>query len=355
MKKYNVLAVILLAFILCNCGGTKETFLTINQDALKAQYFQKDALSLEILNPKTQKVDSIVYTLNDKKIGAVKGAEKFSFALKDQKLGYQDIKATIFSDGEKVLDSARIEIVSDINPKLLSYTIVNTYPHDTAAYTQGLEFYRDTLYEGTGNGAGTGTGIRGVSSLRKTDYKTGKVYKKIELAEQYFGEGITILNNKVYQLTYQNNEGYVYNADTFAKEKTLPYFKKMEGWGLTTDGKNLFMNDGTERIHILNPQTFEQLDYINVYSGGTKIPSVNEMEWVDGKIYSNIYQKDAVIIFNPKNGAVEGIINFADLKKKVTQLPDTNVLNGIAYNKKTKTFFITGKNWDKMFEIRINK
>ena len=354
MKKYNVLAVILLAIFVSNCTGTKETFLTINQDALKAQYFQKDALSLEILNPKTQKIDSVVYTLNDKKVGSVKGAEKFSFPLVAQKLGYQNIKASIFCDGEKVLDSTRIEIVSDFESKLLSYTIVNTYPHDTGAYTQGLEFYRDTLYEGTGNGAGAGTGIRGVSSLRKTDYKTGKVYKKIELAEQYFGEGITVLNNKVYQLTYQNNEGYVYNADTFAKEKTLPYFKKMEGWGLTTDGKNLFMNDGTERIHILNPQTFEQLDYFNVYSGGTKIPSVNEMEWVDGKIYCNIYGKDAVIIINPANGSVEAIINFADLKKKITMLPDTDVLNGIAYNPKTKTFFVTGKNWDKMFEIKIN-
>ncbi len=355
MRKYNLLAIILLAVLVCNCGGTKETFLTINQDVLKAQYFQKDALSLEILNPKTQKVDSIVYTLNDKRVGAVKGAEKFLYALKDQKLGYQNIKATIFSDGEKVQDSARIEIVSDFEPKLLSYTILNTYPHDTSAYTQGLEFYRDTLYEGTGNGAGAGTGIRGISSLRKTDYKTGKVYKKIELAEQYFGEGITILNNKVYQLTYQNNEGYVYNADTFKKEKTLQYFKKMEGWGLTSDGKNLYMNDGSEKIHILNPDTFEQIDYLNVYSGGTKIPSINEMEWVDGKIYCNIYQKQAVIIINPANGKVEGVLDFTKLLKLRTQLADTAEFNGIAYNPKTKTFFITGKNWDKMFEIRINK
>ena len=156
-------------------------------------------------------------------------------------------------------------------------------------------------------------------------------------------------------MTYQNNEGYVYNADTFKKEKTLPYFKKMEGWGLTTDGTNLFMNDGSERIHILNPNTFQQIDFINVYSGGTKIPSINEMEWVDGKIYSNIYGKDAVVIINPTNGAVESIINLVDLKKKITKLPDTDVLNGIAYNPKTKTFFVTGKNWDKMFEIRIGK
>jgi glutamine cyclotransferase len=355
MKKYNVLAVILLGVLISNCDSTKESVFSLNEDILKAQYFQKDNLSLEILNPKTQKIDSVVYMLNDAKIGTAKNDSKLSFALVNQKLGYQNIKATVYSEGNSELDSTRIEIVSDIEPKLLSYTIVNTYPHDTSAYTQGLEFYRDTLYEGTGNGAGNGTGIRGISSLRKTDYKTGKVFKKIELPMEYFGEGITVLNNKVYQLTYQNNEGYVYNADTFFKEKTLPYFKKMEGWGLTSNGKNLYMNDGTERIHILDPQTFKQIDYFNVYSGGTKIPSVNEMEWIDGKIYSNIYGKEAVVIINPKNGAVEFIINFADLKKKITQLPDTDVLNGIAYNPKTKTLFVTGKNWDKMFEIKITQ
>jgi glutaminyl-peptide cyclotransferase len=354
MKKYNVLAVILLGFFVCNCGGTKEVFFTINEDALQAQYFQKDDLSLEILNPKSQKIDSVVYAFNEKRMGTVKGSEKFSFALKDQKLGYQNIVASIYADGEKTLDSTRIEIVSDIEPKLLSYTIVNTYSHDVTAYTQGLEFYRDTLYEGTGNGAGNTTGIRGISSVRKTDYKTGKVYKKIELGEQYFGEGITVLNNKVYQLTYQNNEGYVYDANTLKKEKTLPYFKKMEGWGLTNDGEKLYMNDGTERIHILDPQTFKQIDYMNVYSGGTKIPSVNEMEWVDGKIYSNIYQRQAIIVINPSNGKVEGALDFTKLLKLITKLPDTDEFNGVAYNPKTKTFFVTGKNWDKMFEIRIN-
>lgn len=353
MKKYNVLAVILLAAFLCNCSGTKESFLSLNQDVLKAQYFQKDNLSLEILNPKTQKVDSIVYTLNDEKVGAVIGPEKFSYALKDQKLGYQNVKAIIYSDGEKVLDSARIEIVSDIEPKLLSYTIVNTYPHDPTAYTEGLEFYNDFLYEGTGNGTGP-SGSKGISSLRKVDYKTGKVLQSVEYPESVFGEGISILNGKIYQLTWKNNEVYVYDVNTFKKEKTMPYFKTMEGWGMTNDGKYLYYNDSSETIHKIDPSTFKSVDNIKVYSGGTKIPSVNELEWVDGKIYSNIYQKDAVIILNPTNGAVEGIINFADLKNKITKQIDTDVLNGIAYNKKTKTFFITGKNWDKMFEVKIN-
>src|SRR6478672_1761397 len=216
MKKYNVLAVILLAVFVSNCGGEKETLLTINQEVLKAQYFQKDALLLEISNPKTQKIDSVVYTLNNKKVGTAKGAEKFSFPLTDQKLGYHDVKASIFSDGEKVLDSTRIEIVSDFEPKLASYTIVNTYPHDPTAYTEGLEFYNDFLYEGTGNGEGP-SGKRGISSLRKVDYKTGKVLQSVEYPENVFGEGISILNGKIYQLTWKNNEVYVYDVNTLKK------------------------------------------------------------------------------------------------------------------------------------------
>ena len=355
MKKYNALAFILLGLVLTNCGGTKEDFFSINEDKIKAQYTVNDKISLEILNLKNQKVDSVVYNINNKRVGSNNGTSAFSFDLKNQKLGYQNIKAAVYYDGTTEMDSTRIEVVSATEPKLLKYTIVNTYPHDIKAYTQGLEFYRDTLYEGTGNGAGNGTGLRGISSLRKTNYKTGEVYKKVELGQEYFGEGITILNNKVYQLTWLNNEGYVYNADTFKKEKTFQYFKKMEGWGLTNDGKNLYQSDGSEKIYKLDPETLKEVDYVNVYAGGTKIKQINELEWIDGKIYGNVYTKNAIAIINPLNGSIEGIVDMADLRKKITLHPDSDEFNGIAYNPKTKTIFVTGKNWDKMFEIKINQ
>ena len=357
MKNYNFLTTILLGITMIGCGDTKKgdnSIFTIDNSAFKAKYQPQESLQLGILNPSNKTIDSIVYLSNDKRIASKKDLEKATFELKDQKLGYQNIKAVVYFDGVNSEANARIELVSNVQPKLLKYKIVNTYPHDYQAYTQGLEFYRDTLYEGTGNGSGP-TGKRGISSLRKTDYKTGKVYKKIELTDQYFGEGITILNNKVYQLTWQNNEGYIYNADTFKKEKTFPYFKKIEGWGLTNDGTYLYQSDGTKKIWKLDPVTLKEVDYINVYSFETKVKAVNELEWIDGKIYGNIYQKDAIAIINPKNGAVEAIINLVDLKSKVSQLPDTDVLNGIAYNPKTRTIFVTGKNWDKMFEISISE
>ena len=127
----------------------------------------------------------------------------------------------------------------------------------------------------------------------------------------------------------------------------------MEGWGITNDGEKLYMSDGTEKIYILNPETLKVEDYINVYTNGAKIESVNELEWVDGKIWANVYGKDAIAVINPKNGSIEAIINLSDLKNKVTKHPDVDVLNGIAYNPKTKTYFVTGKNWDKTFEIVV--
>lgn len=354
MKKYNFFFSITLLLTLSQCATDKKKLFSFDESKFKLIYTTNDVIDLNIKNDKNKVVDSVVYFSNDKKLGAVKNNSELKFELKNEKLGYKNLKAIAYFENDSTAITTRIEITSAIEPKLLTYKIVNTYPHDIKAYTQGLEFYRDTLYEGTGNGTGNGTGIRGVSSVRKTDYKTGKVYKKIEMPEQYFGEGITILNNKVYQLTYQNKEGYVYNADTFKKEKTLPYYKSMEGWGLTNDGSNLYMTDGSENIQILNPKDFKLIDILYVYSGSTQVPAVNELEWVDGKIYGNIYQKDAIAIIDPKTGAIEAVINLVDLKSKVTKHADIDVLNGIAYNPKTKTFFVTGKNWDKMFEIKIN-
>lgn len=357
MKKHKLLAFILLgaAMISCKDDATdKNNLFSIDTTHLKEQYNPAETVELQVANPENKTIEKVVYFVNDKEVGTVQGNAKFSLKLDGQKLGYNNIKAQIYYDGENTAAEDRIEVVSAISPKLLKYDIVNTYPHDITAYTQGLEFYRDTLIESTGSGAGR-SGKRAVSDIRKVNYKTGEVYKKTPLDAENFGEGATVLNNKIYQLTYQRNEAYVYDANTLKKIKTLPYYKTMEGWGLTTDGKNLYMTDSSEKIHIIDPETFKQVDYINVYTNNSKIGSVNELEWVDGKIYGNIYQKDAIAIIDPKTGAVEGVLDLSALKLKVTQHIDLDVLNGIAYNPKTKTFFVTGKNWDKMFEIRIKE
>jgi glutamine cyclotransferase len=192
------------------------------------------------------------------------------------------------------------------------------------------------------------------SKLLKTDYKTGKIYKSLKLDDRYFGEGITIINNKIYQLTWQEKTGFIYNASTWKLEKTFTYDKDIEGWGMTNDGKYIYQTDKTEKIWKMDPDTQKMVDYVNVYSGDSKIPSINELEWINGKIYCNVWQKDAIAIVNPNTGAVEEILDMSGLRKLI-QHPKAEVLNGIAYNPKTKTIFVTGKNWDKMFEIKVSE
>jgi glutaminyl-peptide cyclotransferase len=318
----------------------------IDKSGFKPNYVNTDKVNLAVLNPEKKTIDSVVYFSNDIKLATKKGVEKFSFDLKDQKLGYQNLKAIVYFEGEKSEVFDKIELVSNIVPNSLKYKVVNTYPHDTASFTEGLEFYKDTLYESTG--------LRGKSYFRKYDYKTGKVFKQIDLDAKYFGEGITFLNGKMFQLTYEEKTGFIYNASTLKLEKTFAYDKDIEGWGMTNDGKYIYQTDKTEKIWRMNPDTQKMIDFVNVYSGTLKIQKINELEWINGKIYMNIWQKDYIIIVNPNSGAVESVLDMAGLRKlaKVT-IDDT--LNGIAYNPKTKTIFVTGKNWDKLFEITVSE
>lgn len=348
MKNHNILSIILLGLTIVSCGSKSTdsaSYFSFNTAAFKEQYQPNESISLEILNTQNKVIDSIIYYVNDIKVASKKGTDKIPFNFKGKKFGYQNLKALVYYEGENVETTARVELVSDIEPKLLNYKIVNVFPHDTLAFTEGLEFYRDTLIESTGQ--------KGESHFRKYDYNTGKVFKQVNLENiDYFGEGITVINNKIYQLTWQSNVGFIYDANTLKQIKTFTYDKPIEGWGMTNDGKSIYQSDGTEKIWTMNPETQKMDDYINVYTNNNKIKSINELEWINGKIYGNIFQKDAIAVINPTSGAVEGVLNLAGLRSKVKAKPE-DVLNGIAYNPKTKTIFVTGKNWDKMFEIKI--
>ncbi|MCV2483315.1 glutaminyl-peptide cyclotransferase [Flavobacterium sp. SH_e] len=349
MKKYNFLAVILLGITLIGCGDTKKgenSLFTIDESAFPAHFTQKEALTIGILNPNSKEIDSVAYFINDKKVGSKKGTEEFRFELIDQKLGYQYLKATVYFGGDSSDATKRIEVVSDIEPKLLNYKIVNTFAHDTTAFTEGLEFHDGRLFESTGQ--------KGDSYFREVDYKTGKVIKQVDLPKEYFGEGITFFGGKIYQLTWQEKTGYIYDANTFKLEKTFKYDKDIEGWGMTHDDKYIYHSDGTEKIWKMDPATQKLIDYINVYSGTSKIKAINELELIDGKFYANVWQKDAIAVVNPESGAVEKILNLSGLRKSL-KAKNAEVLNGIAYNPATKTIFVTGKYWDKIFEITVSE
>jgi len=341
MPLFKFLIIIILSVTITSCGSntnSKKNDFSINSSIKGKSVSNNETLSLSINNPKNHKIDSIVYTLNGKQITAKQD-------LKSIKLGKQTIEANIYYDGKNQVATLSIIIVNSEAPKVFTYNIINEYPHDITSYTQGLEFFNDNLYESTGQ--------RGESKLRKLDYKTGEVLNNINLANEYFGEGLTILNSSIYQLTWQSNIGFVYDIETFDKKSSFKYGKSKEGWGLCNNGKTLYKSDGTESIWILNANTLTEKEKLQVYTNKGKIGNLNELEWINGKIYANIYQRNGVAIINPKNGAVEGVIDFSPLKKLVKQHQGLDVLNGIAYNSVTNTIFVTGKRWDKLFEVEI--
>ena len=343
MKLYKYLSIITLNLFIISCGTSieqdKKDF-SINTNAKKKVISNNETLSLSINNPKNHIIESVSYTINGKDVSD-------NFDLSSYKLGKQNIKAIINYDGKTLTKSLDIILVNSVAPKIYTFKIINEYPHDITSYTQGLEFYNGELYEGTGQ--------YGESKLRKVNYKTGEVLQNIDLAKEYFGEGISILNTTVYQLTWRRGIGFTYDLNTLERKGSFKYGKSKQGWGLCNDGKVLYKSDGSENIWLLDPETLVEKDHIEVYRKKGKIININELEWIDGKIYANSYQNNGVSIINPTNGALEAVINFSSLKDKVTQHPKLDVLNGIAYNPETKTIFVTGKNWDKLFEIEIVK
>ncbi|MFV0566683.1 MAG: glutaminyl-peptide cyclotransferase [Flavobacteriaceae bacterium] len=337
--KYFTIIFLNTALISCGSGtGSKKNDFGIKTNAEKGDIAVNKTLLLSVESKKNKIADSATFTLNGLPIEA-------SSPLKNLKLGKHNIEATIFFNGEKQTASTTITVLNDQAPKIFTYNIVNQYPHDIMSYTQGLEFHDGILYESTGQ--------YGESKLRKTNYKTGEVIKNIDLPKEYFAEGLTIFNQNIYQLTWREGVGFVYNADTFEKTNSFKYGKSKEGWGLCHDGATIYKSDGTETVWLLNPETLAEENHIQIYTNKGKIIGINEMEWVNGSIYANRYQKDGVAIINPKNGAVIGVIDFTPLKKLVTQHEGLDVLNGIAYNPETKTLFVTGKRWDKLFEVEI--
>lgn len=229
---------------------------------------------------------------------------------------------------------------------LLSYEIIDIFPHDPAAFTQGLVWEDGFLYEGTG--------LYGSSSLRKVELKTGKVLQCHNLNYDYFGEGITIFNGRIYQLTWQEKTGFVYDKETFKLLDTFTYL--YEGWGITHDGDNLIISDGSSTIRFLDPITMEEVRQLRVHYKGNLISNLNELEYIKGKIYANIWQTTLIAVVDPDTGEVVSWINlgevFVSVKKDSSQKID--VLNGIAYNERKDSLFITGKLWPKIFEIKIH-
>ena len=228
-------------------------------------------------------------------------------------------------------------------PARYACEIKNVYPHDRAAFTQGLIFKDGVLWESTGQ--------YGSSSLRKVELKTGEVLKTISVPREFFAEGMTVFRDKVYQLTWQNHKGFIYSPGDFAKTGEFKYTG--EGWGLTHDADSLILSDGTNQIRFLDPETFAVRRTISVFEDGQPLRELNELEYVKGEIFANVWQTDRIVRIDPKTGRLTGTVDLAGLLPEADRDADTDVLNGIAYDESGDRLFVTGKLWPKLFEVRL--
>lgn len=231
-------------------------------------------------------------------------------------------------------------------PKTLSHSIISAYPHNTNSYTQGLTFYNNELYEGTG--------LEGQSKLMKVDLTTGKAIKQIDLSKDIFGEGITILRDTIYQLTYKNKVVYVYTLKDFKKVKEFPL--STEGWGITNDGSRLIVSTGNGELYFYDPSTFKLLSKSGIIEGQNLTFNLNELEFIDGYVYANQYTYPYILKIDPVAGKVVAKYDLTDMWNRVKSIfPEAEVPNGIAYNEVSKKIYVTGKLWPELYEIQLGQ
>ncbi len=293
-------------------------------------------------------IDSSRLTMNGKPIARLgKGVKQFRFKLPEGEVGDNLIKViTYHPDNKRGVASVNIKVKPAKAPQQLSYELVNTYSHDPKAYTQGLIYHNGFMYEGTGQ--------YGESTLRKTDMASGKTLSVLSLDGQFFGEGVTIYKDQIYQITWREGKGFRYDLNTFSRKSTFTY--NSEGWGLTTVNDVLVMSDGSHKLYHMVPSNFNRIKEVEVYDHKGEVSYLNELEYVNGLLWANVWLTDRIVAIDPETGVVKAELNMPHLltaaeKAKIDIRDD--VLNGIAWNPEKKTFYVTGKRWPKMFEINI--
>ena len=295
-------------------------------------------------------VDSAHLFLNGKKIATLrKDIFTFDGEIPAQKTGNNTLKIIAFHPEDKRgVASINFLVKPDKAPRKYRYEVVKVYAHDPKAYTQGLIYQDGFLYESTGQ--------YGESGIRKSDMKTGKLLSALNIDSQLFGEGITIYNDKIYQLTWTSRKGFIYDLKTFTLESTFQY--NTQGWGITTVDDKLVMSDGSHRLYQVSPAGFSVMKEVEVYDFNGPVQNLNELEYIDGRVWANIWMEDRIVMIDPESGEVEGELDMSKLLSSAerSQLDDSDdVLNGIAWNPEKKTVYVTGKRWTKMFEIQVKE
>ncbi len=291
-------------------------------------------------------IDSLEFYLDGNRIyTASKEPYEYLCSSKDMSTGTKPVRIVCYyADQRKEFHNTNIIILSDIIPQYIPYRIRNTWPHDVGAYTQGLIYEDGFLYEGTGQWT--------ESSLRKTVISTGEPERMLNLPNDIFGEGITILHDKIYQLTYKSQVGFVYDKESFKRIQKV-YYENKEGWGLTHNEENLIMSDGSHKIYFMDPEYFTEIQQIEVYDDKKPVSRLNELEFIEGRIFANIYGEEEIVIIDPGTGRVTGKLNMKGILPPEDQHRRIDVFNGIAWNPEKRLLYVTGKYWPKLFEITL--
>ena len=291
-------------------------------------------------------LDSILVFINSEQVACLKPDNlEFQVATNNMNVGSTKIRVKgYFSDDYLEEENIVINLLSDIIPDELNYRILKEYPHDIHAYTQGLYYEKGILYESTGQ--------YGQSSLRKINMGTGEILNVLQLPDNVFGEGIAIYNNSIIQITWKEQVGFIYDKQSFALERRINYPIK-QGWGITFDGDEFLMSDGSNIIYFIDTTYFSELRRIEVYDNKGSVNNINELEYINGQLYANVYGSNLILIIDPESGKVISRIDFKDLLKALDKQPGIDVFNGIAFNPDNGNLFVTGKNWPKLFEIKL--
>lgn len=342
---YSFLSVcFLLCFLACD-SKKQATNLSFSSPDAGSIVRGGQPLLLKLALPEgTESVDSVVYTMDGQVISRVLHADSVSIDTAPFEFGNKAISAKVYMGGQQQTVNSTIVLLPP-TPTFYGFKVVNEFPHEPTAFTQGLEYKDGYLYESTGQ--------YDRSTLRRTDLETGRILNSVNLPGQYFGEGLTIVDNRIIQLTWQEGVGFVYDVNTLAKVSEFHYGTNREGWGICYDGERLISTDGTNKLYFINKDTFQDEGTIAVFNHQGPVRNLNELEFIDGLVYANVYQEDIIVIIDPANGAVVGEINLIGLYPEMSEKSYDHELNGIAYDGENKRLLVTGKNWPKLFEIEL--
>jgi glutamine cyclotransferase len=294
---------------------------------------------------KSRVPDSVVFSYNGKRVATVV-SEPWKYTIAPELIsmtGKRSVKATAWKEGRSQSVTRFVEVLSDIIPARKGYRVVHSYPHSRDAFTQGLVFDKGLLYEGTGQETG--------SSLREVELTSGKVLRQHNLESSLFGEGIALLGDRIFQVTWQNKVGFVYDKATFRVLKKIYY--PTQGWGLTTVNGSIVMGDGSNVLYFYEPEMFTVISRIEVYDNEGPVSSLNELEYISGEIWANIWMKDLIARIDPSSGRVLSYVDLKGLLPDRERNADTDVLNGIAWDPEGKKIYVTGKKWPLLFEISV--